>query len=307
MQKTDLHIVFFGTPYFAAYNLKQILDQGYKVKAVVTAMDKPAGRGLKLQESEVKKVAIENGIPVLQPKNLKSEEFQRELESYNCNLGIVIAFRMLPIKVWSMPQLGTFNLHASLLPKYRGAAPIQHAIINGEKETGVSTFFLKHEIDTGDLLLQEKVKIEEHDNAATLHDKLMETGANLVLKTLNGIVEGSLQPFAQNYNSSLPIAPKITTAFCEIFTQQGLEETLNKIRGLSPYPGAFYHSKKYGKLKIMEAKKSTIQSEEIDVFYLGKQLYFPCSDGNLEILKLQAENKKPMSAMDFINGVRNKS
>lgn len=305
LNKEALRIVFFGTPEFAAHSLQLIARNGYQVVAVVTAPDKPAGRGMKLKSSAVKESATALGLKVLQPINLKDAGFQEELRELKPDLGIVIAFRMLPMAVWSMPRLGTFNLHASLLPRYRGAAPINHALINGESETGVTTFFLKHEIDTGDIVLQEKVKISEDDNAGSLHDKLMMAGGQLVLKTLQLIDAGKWPETPQQISADLPAAPKLNRAFCEITGGLTMVEAHNKIRGLSPYPGAWIATDQ-GTIKLYKSKITERPAGEKEgLFVENRRLLLNCSDGCLEILELQPEGKPRMSSGDYINGLAN--
>lgn len=304
MDKDKLRIIFFGTPEFAVASLKAIVDAGYHVVAVVTAPDKAAGRGYQLQSSAVKKAALELGLDVLQPVNLKSADFVEQLRSYKADIQIVIAFRMLPEVVWNMPPMGTFNLHASLLPAYRGAAPINHAIINGEKTSGVTTFFLKHEIDTGNIILQKSVSIEDDDNAGTLHDKLMALGARTVVESLDRIIEGNLELIEQ-HEGEYPKAPKIFTENCEIKWNQDAERIHNLIRGLSPYPAAFteFQSKK---LKIFRTELTEIPAKSTGLIeIIDKQgLIAHCSDYCLLITDVQYEGKKRMPAKDFINGLK---
>src|SRR6478736_8938465 len=235
----NLRIVFMGTPEFAVPSLEILVENKFCVVTVITAPDKPQGRGQKLSYSPVKECALKHNIPVLQPTNLKSPEFQEELKSYHANLQIVVAFRMLPEVVWAMPALGTFNLHASLLPQYRGAAPINWAIINGEKETGATTFFLKHEIDTGSIIFQEKEPILDSDNVGSLYERLMIKGAGLVLKTVRAIEQGDYPSVVQPANIDIKHAPKIFKETCEINWNQSSEAVRNFVRGLSPYPGAW--------------------------------------------------------------------
>ena len=235
----DLRIIFMGTPEFAVPSLNILLDNGFTVVAVITAPDKPKGRGQGLAISPVKEAALARGVTLLQPANLKSEEFHRELKSLNANLQVVVAFRMLPEVVWSMPRYGTFNLHASLLPQYRGAAPINWAIINGEKETGVTTFMLQHEIDTGGILFQEKELIADDDTAGTLYERLMKKGAGLVLKTVQAIGNDHVQPVAQSESGPLKKAPKIFKETCKIDWTMSAAQVKNFVRGLSPYPAAW--------------------------------------------------------------------
>ena len=303
MKGHNLRVIFIGTPDFAVCSLRAILEAGSHVVAVVTAPDKPAGRGYQLQMSAVKKYALEMGLPVLQPVNLKSPQFLEELHSYTADLQIVIAFRMLPEAVWNMPRLGTFNLHASYLPSYRGAAPINRVIMNGETETGVTTFFLKHEIDTGSIILQEKTAILPEDNAGTLHDKLMVQGANLVVKSLELIQEGNYQLLPQQ-TGDYPHAPKIFSEDCLINPIRSAAGIHNQVRGLSPYPAAFimFRDKK---LKIFSTRLTDMDSSgkgEIEV--RGKNFYLHAADKLLELLEVQPEGKKRMPAADFINGLK---
>lgn len=300
-----LRIIFFGTPEFAAYSLKKVVERGFQIVAVVTATDKPAGRGMKLKYSAVKQAAIDLNIPVLQPANMKAPEFLEQLAAFKPDLGLVIAFRMMPESVWSFPRLGTFNLHASLLPDYRGAAPINHAIINGEHITGITTFFLKHQIDTGDILRQEKVAILPEDNAGTLHDKLMIAGAELVCETLEDISKGSAHPVPQEHLPELHEAHKLSRDFCRIERNLTVESTHNKVRGLSPYPGAWIQTN-FGILKIYASAITSKAAVGNDLVIEDKKLLWPCSDFMLEILELQAEGKPKMDAKSFINGLINK-
>lgn len=302
-----MRIVFFGTPEFAAYSLKRLFDAGKNVVAVVTAPDKPAGRGLQMQSSAVKKMALELGLPVLQPEKLKADSFIQELKALDADLGIVIAFRMMPEMVWSMPRLGTFNLHASLLPNYRGAAPINHAIIQGEKQTGVTTFFLRHEIDTGDILLQQVVAIEDDDNAGTLHDKLMVSGADLVLQTLGNIENGTGTTIPQVLTGKEKSAPKIFKDFCKLSAEDSVLDNHNKVRGLFPFPAAWLESE-YGTVKILETALPAIplHVHETNLAIYIKGLFMRCKDGWLEVKKLQPAGKPAMTAKDFINGFANK-
>lgn len=299
-----MSIVFFGTPDFAVATLKKLVENNLIIQAVVTMPDKPAGRGMNLQMSPIKVYAVEQNIPILQPPNLKDELFLKELKAIRADLFIVVAFRMLPEVVWNMPPFGTINLHASLLPQYRGAAPINWAIINGEKITGVTTFKLQHQIDTGNVLLQEEVKIEAYDNAGTLHDKLMTVGANLVLQTVEKLFDHSIVEIPQLNISSLKSAPKIFKETCKIFWNQNAEPIHNFIRGLSPYPGAF---------TFLGNKKLKIFSSEIELaehdFSEGKIisdhksfLKFACKDGFVHVLELQLEGKKRMWVQDFLRG-----
>lgn len=300
-----MRIIFYGTPEFAATSLKQIYHAGFQIVGVVTAADKPAGRGQKLRASAVKMVAVELGLPISQPSNLKSETFQEQLREWNPDLGVVIAFRMLPEKVWNFPALGTVNLHASLLPDYRGAAPIQHAIINGEVKTGVSTFFLKHVIDTGDIIDQSTVNINEDMNAGELHDVLMVKGAELILKTLENIsIFGKETPVIPQINKGVKekLAPKITREFCKLELDQTAVNALNKIRGLSPYPAAWIETS-WGNMKIFEVEKYKINEPlESGVHIYNKDLLIVFKDGYLKIKSLQLPGKSKMNSRDFLNG-----
>jgi methionyl-tRNA formyltransferase len=306
-----LKIIFLGTPDFAVATLDAMVQHQLNVVAVVTAPDKPAGRGMKLQQSAVKKYAVEHQIPVLQPEKLKNEEFLQALKSYQADLQVVVAFRMLPEVVWNMPPLGTINVHASLLPNYRGAAPINWAIINGEAASGVTTFKLKHEIDTGDILLQEKVIITETDNAGILHDKLMTTGAQLLVKTIDELRNNTLKIIPQTsltsgieQEISLKHAPKIFTETCKIDWSKSTIEVYNLIRGLSPYPAAFT-TVNDKKMKLFEVEKM-IASHSFEPGYIEtdqkKYIRFYCADGYISVKKLQLEGKTQMLVEDFLRG-----
>jgi methionyl-tRNA formyltransferase len=301
-----MKIVFMGTPDFAVASLNALYENGYDIVGVVTAADKPAGRGQKLQESAVKKYAVEKGIRVLQPLKLKDPEFIEELRSLNADLQVVVAFRMLPEIVWDMPAKGTINLHASLLPNYRGAAPINHAIINGETDSGVTTFFLKHEIDTGDVIFSEKVAIAEDDSAGDLHDHLMEAGARLLVKTVKAIAEGNYKEQPQSVSGDLKHAPKIFKEFCKIDWNQPVKTIYNLIRGLSPYPTAF--TELNGKtIKIFKAQYEEIAPDVAPGNFLsdGKTfLKFASTDGFITVTDLQYEGKKRMMADEFLRGMR---
>lgn len=300
-----MKVIFLGTPDFSVPSLDAIIKAGFDVVAVVTAPDKPAGRGMKIQESAVKKYAVAHNIPVLQPTKLKDPTFIEELRNYHADIQVVIAFRMLPEVVWNMPPLGTVNLHASLLPDYRGAAPINWAIINGETETGVSTFLLKHEIDTGDIILREKVSIPTDMNAGQLHDILMQVGANVIVNTLKVIESGAYTPIPQR-NSSTKIAPKLFTPDCIIDWNQSTLSIYNKIRGLSPYPGAI--TQLNGKLyKIYSAtysiEPSNLQSGELKTDN-RQQFSFRSNDGFIHVQEIQLEGKKRMSITNFLKGYK---
>jgi methionyl-tRNA formyltransferase len=301
-----MKIVFMGTPDFAVASLNALFEAGYDIAGVVTAADKPAGRGQKLQESAVKKYAVEKGLKVLQPLKLKDPEFIEELRSLKADLQVVVAFRMLPEIVWDMPPKGTINLHASLLPNYRGAAPINHAIINGETESGVTTFFLKHEIDTGDVIFSEKVAIAEDDSAGDLHDHLMEAGAGLLLKTVNAIAEDNYKEQPQLSSDELKHAPKIFKEFCKIDWNQPVKTIYNLIRGLSPYPTAFTELNdktiKIFKARYEEATPEIAPGEHVTD---GKTfLKFAAKDGFISLLDLQYEGKKRMTVDEFLRGMR---
>lgn len=322
-QKRNLRIVFMGTPDFAVPSLDILVQHNYTVVGVITAADKPAGRGQQLHQSAVKKYAVEKGLTILQPEKLKNPEFISDLKSLNANLFIVVAFRMLPEIVWQMPEYGTFNLHASLLPQYRGAAPINWAVINGEKETGVTTFFLQHEIDTGNIIFQEKIKIEENDNAGAVHDKLMQLGSTLVLKTVQTIEKDNVIEKPQelitkdSQLTTIKHAPKIYKETCLIDWKKSASEIHNLIRGLSPYPTAFTYldgkvlkifatqisqwstvNRQLNETSTIEHRPSTIDYKTDNKTFLS----FKCSDIYLDILELQLEGKKRMKVDEFLRG-----
>jgi methionyl-tRNA formyltransferase len=315
MTGKELRIVFMGTPEFAVASLKALVENGYNVVAVITAPDKPSGRGKKLTEPAVKIYASDNGLPVLQPERLKNPEFLKELKSFNADLQVVVAFRILPEAVWNMPRLGTFNLHASLLPQYRGAAPLNWAIINGEKKSGVTTFLLDHNIDTGKILFRQETVIDENDTVGDLHDRLMEMGAAMVIKTIDALASGNVEavPQAELVNEKyLKQAPKIFKEECKIDWSGKVQAVRNHIRGLSPYPAAWANlvHKETGRTlpcKIYFAQPviaagiqpaGTIDSD--DETYLN----VACGDGWLEITDLQLSGKKRLSASDFLHGFR---
>lgn len=305
-----MRIVFFGTPEFAAFSLKKMLESGFQVVAVVTAADKPAGRGMKLQESAVKKVALEYGLPLLQPVKLKDPAFLEELRGLKADLGVVIAFRMMPETVWSMPRMGTFNLHASLLPQYRGAAPINHALINGETKTGVTTFFLKHEIDTGDIVLQREVPVLPDDDCGVLHDRLMHEGADLVIETLRLVETGHWPEKPQVLTGTEKPAPKLNREFCMLNPEDNVQSNHNKVRGLSPYPAAWIPLTD-GPMKILKTRAnagipSVGGQVDTNLAAAGKQLYYKCQDGWLELLRIQPAGKPAMDAAAYLNGLANK-
>lgn len=309
MNKQDLKIVFFGTPEFAVESLDALVKKGYNIAAVVTMPDKPAGRGKKIQMSDVKKYALEHDLPILQPEKLKSPDFVETLRDINADLFIVIAFRMLPEIVWSMPRLGTFNLHGSLLPKYRGAAPINHAIMNGETETGITTFFLKHEIDTGDMIQQRSIPIGEDDNVGIIYDRLMRLGAEAVTDTVDSIINGTLQTQPQPEGDFIP-APKIFKDTCKLDWNRSQKEIHDFVRGLSPYPAAWCKMiEKSGKpsdVKIYATSRKNIpdnlQLSPGEAAVVSKHLYVGTASSPVEILTLQPAGKKQMPADAFILG-----
>ena len=342
--KESPRIVFMGTPEFAVASLDALVQAGYNVVGVITAPDKPAGRGMKITQSAVKKYATEHNLFVLQPEKLKNPVFLKELIALRADLQIVVAFRMLPEVVWNMPKMGTVNVHGSLLPQYRGAAPINWAVINGEKETGVTTFKLKHEIDTGDILLQESFAIGEDETAGEVHDRMKEIGAQLLVKTVEGLVNGTLEEKPQSeiesgkweaesgntapdsplttHHSQLKHAPKIFTDTCKIDFSKTVDEVHNLIRGLSPFPGAFtYFNDKM--MKIYRSKKELGRGASGDLNHADQNvqagetvptgnyltdgktyLKFACSNGYVQVLELQLEGKKKMLVEDFLRGYR---
>ncbi|SDL94686.1 methionyl-tRNA formyltransferase [Daejeonella rubra] len=297
-----------GTPDFAVASLNALLEAGFDIVGVITAPDKPAGRGQKINESAVKQYAVAKGLKILQPVKLKDPEFIEELRSLKADLQIVVAFRMLPEIVWNMPSKGTINLHGSLLPQYRGAAPINWAIINGEKESGVSTFFLKQEIDTGDILFTVRVEIDEQDTAGDLHDKLMNIGADLLVKTVKAIESGEYKEIPQDKTGEkvLKTAPKIFREDCQIDWNQPVMKIYNHIRGLSPYPAAFcIFQDKTLKIYKAEAEQAVHQLEPGSFQTDHKTtLKFACPDGFISVKELQLEGKKKMKIDEFLRGVR---
>lgn len=313
MQREDLKIVFLGTPEFAVASLDRLMKDGNNIAAVVTMPDKVAGRGHKLLMSPVKKYALEHDLPVLQPTNLKDPAFIEELKAIKADLFIVIAFRMLPRQVWQMPRLGTFNLHASLLPRYRGAAPINRAVMNGEKETGVTTFFLKHDIDTGDIIGRKAIKIGDDEDAGSVHDRLMELGAEMVSETVNDIIAGNghVKAIPQPEGEFIP-APKIFSETCAIDWNQPCETVRNHVRGLSPYPAAHalianetgnrYTLKVFAGRRADDLNKN--DSKPGDVIATGKRLAVMCADAPYEILSLQLQGKKRMDTSSFLLGFK---
>ena len=308
MSKSKLKIVFLGTPEFAVASLQALHQSGHEIVGVVTAPDKPAGRGLKLQETAVKKYALEQGLYLMQPEKLKNPGFLEELKSLNADVQAVVAFRMLPEQVWNMPRLGTVNVHASLLPQYRGAAPINWVLINGEKETGVTTFKLRHDIDTGPLLYSQRVAIGEDETAGELHDKLKLVGATLLVKTMDELATGSAVETPQPSEAELTIkhAPKIFTENCRIDFNTSVNDAYNLVRGLSPYPTAFTQLGDRN-FRIYSSKKEPAAISAMPGSYeLGGKsvLKFACTDGWLHALEVQIEGKKRMSVTDFLRGWR---
>ncbi|NDP21362.1 MAG: methionyl-tRNA formyltransferase [Paludibacter sp.] len=311
-----MRIVFMGTPDFAVESLKILVENKYNVVCVITMPDKPSGRGHKIQYSPVKQYALEKNLPLLQPEKLKNEAFIDQLRNLNADLQIVVAFRMLPEVVWNMPTYGTFNLHASLLPQYRGAAPINWAIINGEKETGATTFFLTHEIDTGKIILQEKIAISETDNAGIVHDNLMEMGAELVKKTVDLLMEDKIEgidqaQFIQSENE-LKSAPKIFKETCQIDLQWNVEKVYNFIRGMSPYPTAwielqFPHQENQILMKVYETDKEIIQhalTPGTIVTDEKKHAKMALSDGFIHLKSVQVAGKKRMEIGELLRGIK---
>ena len=314
MNPKEVRIVFMGTPDFAVESLKALVESGYHVVGVITAPDKPAGRGRQLTKSAVKQYAVSNNLTVLQPEKLKNPEFVAELKALNADLQIVVAFRMLPEIVWDMPPMGTFNLHASLLPQYRGAAPLNWAIINGETETGVTTFLLSHEIDTGRIIFQEKVNVGENDTVGDLHDQLMAIGAGLVVKTVDALAEGKVQPVDQaqliDHPEKIKHAPKIFKDDCRIDWTKDTESVRNLIRGLSPYPAAwteFIHPEKgetmSAKLFSVVRDNSGMAAAPGTLLTDGKKyLKIACTDGWLSVTEIQLSGKKRMKVDELLRG-----
>jgi methionyl-tRNA formyltransferase len=300
-----MRIIFFGTPEFAIPSLNILLENKYEIVGVVTVPDKEKGRGLKLESSPVKRFALEHGLKVLQPEKLRDESFQGQLKELKPELGVVVAYRILPVEVYTIPEFGTFNLHASLLPKYRGAAPIQWALINGEKITGVTTFFLQEKVDTGNIILQREVEIDDEDNFQTLHDKLAEVGAQLVLETVRRIESRDINLIPQN-ESEATLAPKITKEICRINWNQSAEKIHNLVRGLSPSPAAFtiLGNKliKIYKTKILDEKSDKSPGE---IMIEDERILVNTRDKLIEILELQPESRKKMNAKEFLLGYRN--
>ena len=314
MEKKDLRIVYMGTPEFAVESLKRLVEGGYNVVGVITMPDKPMGRhGSVLQASPVKQYAVSQGLKVLQPERLKDEAFLEELRALKADLQIVVAFRMLPEVVWAMPPMGTFNLHAALLPQYRGAAPINWAVINGDTETGITTYFLKHEIDTGDIIQQVRVPIADTDNVEIVYDKLMMLGGDLVLETVDAILAGTIKPIPQDElimpETELRPAPKIFKETCRIDWSIGVKQVYDFVRGLSPYPAAWTElvlpdggrqvMKVYETEKLFTAHSLPVGQVDTD----GKTYFrIAVADGFVKLISLQMAGKKRMSVGDFLRG-----
>jgi methionyl-tRNA formyltransferase len=311
MDKQSIRIIYMGTPDFAVESLRALVEGGYNVVAVVTMPDKPAGRGHQLQFSAVKQYALSVGLPILQPERLKDEAFLDELRSYQADLQIVVAFRMLPEVVWNMPRLGTFNLHASLLPQYRGAAPINWAVMNGDTETGATTFMLQHEIDTGNIILQERIPIADDENVGSVHDRLMTMGADLVIRTVDTIIacENNAQPLPttpQDDSIQLRPAPKIFKDTCAIDFSRTAQQIRNHVRGLSPYPAAWICEvpTEHPLAEILKGAKVY----KVAVTQHAEQknhIIIPCADGYVDLLELQLPGKKRMDAAALLNGLKN--
>jgi len=308
MQKPS--VIYMGTPHFAVHPLKAILENGNEIKAVVTVADKPKGRGQKMHKSAVKLFAMEHNLPVLQPTKLKDPDFLAELKKLNADIFVVIAFRMLPQEVWQLPKMGTFNIHGSLLPNYRGAAPINWAIINGEEKTGVTSFFINEEIDAGKTIDFIETKILETDNAGSLHDKLMETAAALAVKTINAVADGTAHPKIQTLSGKEKPAPKIFKPDCEINWADSANNIYNFIRGLSPYPVAwspiFEDEKEIGQMRIFKALLIEENHEEKlgRLFFIDGKMQISVQNGFLQILEIQWPNKRKMDVKSFLNGFR---
>ena len=302
-------IVFMGTPDFAVASLKALVEKKYNIVGVITAPDKPAGRGRKINTSAVKKYAESVGLNLLQPEKLRDEAFLNELKSLNADLQIVVAFRMLPKVVWDMPKLGTFNLHASLLPQYRGAAPINWAVINGETKTGVTTFLLDDKIDEGNILLQQEVEIEIKDDAGVVHDRLMDVGTDLILKTVDGLVEGILTPTKQIESKDLKPAPKIFKEECKIDWNKEIMSIYNHIRGLSPFPGSWSklnNGDTDTEVKILKSN-FVIENHNLDIGRVitdKKTIRIAVNNGFIDVLELQISGKKRMKSADLLNGYK---
>ena len=310
MDKQSLRIIYMGTPDFAVESLRALVEGGYNVVAVVTMPDKPAGRGHQLQYSAVKQYALSVGLPLLQPERLRDEDFLIELRSYNADLQIVVAFRMLPEVVWNMPRLGTFNLHASLLPQYRGAAPINWAVMKGDTQTGATTFMLQHEMDTGNIILQESIDITIDENVGSVHDRLMTMGATLVTRTVDLIIDSEnkgveLPTTLQQESSNLRPAPKIFKATCMIDFSWTAERIRNHVRGLSPYPAAWIANMPSSHPLADVLKGAKVYQVAITQVPEQKgHIIVPCADGYVDILELQLPGKKRMMASALLNGIK---
>lgn len=307
MKKRDLRIVFMGTPDFAVSSLKKLITEGYKVVGVITAPDRPAGRGQKIHESAVKQFARTQNLTILQPTNLKSEKFINDLKNLEANLQVVVAFRMLPKVVWQMPEYGTFNLHASLLPNYRGAAPINWVIINGETKTGVSTFFIDEKIDTGEMILQEEVNIEPSENAGSLHDKLMDIGSDLVVKTVKLIEYDKVITKPQDEKSNIKTAYKLNKSNCKIDWNEDLDSIYNKVRGLCPYPTAWSTLHNDGEefpIKIYKVDKEE-QSHKLQIGTIitsKNEVKIAVKNGYINLKEIQLPGKRKMDVKSVLNG-----
>lgn len=307
-----MRIIFMGTPDFAVATLQSLVENGFEVVAVITAPDKPVGRGQKMSESPVKKYALSKGIPVLQPEKLKNKGFLEELATYKADLQVVVAFRMLPEAVWAMPKMGTINLHGSLLPQYRGAAPINWAVINGETITGVTTFFIEKEIDTGNIIFSENIEIKANDTAGDLHDRMMWIGGDLMVKTVKAIASGVYPSVKQDFSQELKPAPKIFKETCKIDWQKDAKTIYDFVRGLSPYPAAwtFLDGKvlKIFETEIVNEVFPDMDNQVFEDFTLKtdnkKQLFIQTSGGYLAIKSLQLEGKKRMTTDEFLRGYR---
>lgn len=310
-----MNIVFFGTPEFAAVCLSDIIKSHHKVVAIVTGEDKQRGRGQKLSPTPVKEIGLRSEINIIQPKNLDNDDLIEELKSLNADVFVVVAFKILPESIFTIPPKGTINLHGSLLPKYRGAAPIQWALIKGEKETGLTTFFIQKKVDTGNIILQKKINIDDNDNFGTLHDKMATEGGKLLIETLDKIELGNFNLIKQD-DSQVSFAPKITNEMCQLDFNQTSEKIHNLVRGLSPYPGAFFRIKdkiyKVYRTRIWESQKienysDTIKidsPQKINLIVTKRNIYVETSDGFIEILEIQPEGRKRMSTEDFLRGYK---
>ena len=304
---SNVRIAFMGTPEFAVASLDALVQEGFNVVGVITAPDKPAGRGLQLQQSAVKKYAAEKGLPVLQPIKLRDPAFLEALRTWQADVQVVVAFRMLPEVVWAMPPLGTINVHGSLLPQYRGAAPINWVLINGERETGVTTFKLQQEIDTGNILLQEKMPIGETETAGELHDRMKILGAQVLVKTIYDLASGTLKEVPQpTPANALKHAPKIDTETCRIDWTKPVNDVYNLVRGLSPYPAAFTELEGKKMKLFLAGKEQRTPAELPGTFVTDKKTFlkFACSDGYILVRELQLEGKKRMAIADFLRGYR---